>query len=127
MRIVVATCASGDIISTVNGAGELASIFSQCQSPGKFTFEVIRGPYEIHPRLQPDPSDEMEAVRPSLQFEVETERERNSNEALQQSMQTHQELASQLVKDRRRLNECTGIQDLQELLAERLASSKRHL
>ena len=106
---------------------QLASIVSQCQSPGKFTFEVIRGPYEIHPRLQPDPSDEMEAVRPSLEFEDVTERERNSNEALQQSMQTHQELASQLVKDRRRLNECTGKQDLQELLAERLASSKRHL
>ena len=111
----------GDIISTVNGAGELAAIVSQCQSLGNFTFEVIHGPYEIHPTMQPDSGDEMEAVRPNLKVEVETEVERNNNEARQQSMQARQEQASQLVNDRRRLVECTGPQDLQKVLAERIA------
>lgn len=117
----------GDMISAVNGVGNIDSIIALCQRPGTFTFEVIRGPYEICPTAEPDFNDDFGAESHNSRMKLESEVEQNrDNEQLHQSLESLQEQTSQLLEDRRRLRECTGQQDLQKLLAERLAMGKRN-
>ena len=97
---------------------------AECQRPGTFVLDFIRGPHAICKTNAPDSHDGLgnPTVQMQLQFEIELE-ELTSRRRHNQDQQLEAE--AQKLEDRRRLDECAGQSDLQNLIAERLTRSKR--
>ena len=113
----------GDVLSAVNGFCGIDSIMTQCQGLGPVVLDVIRGPVKVRQLASAadvaQPSSEASELVRAADFDLE-------QLAAEQQRQLERQLReAQQLEDKKRLNECGGQQDLQKLLADRLAMSRR--
>ena len=112
----------GDKILTASSFSGVHSILVQLRAPGPLVLHVVRGPFEVCEASIPDDftqsglqAMEQSATAACSQAPSPTAEHRHD---MQQNLQERRQLQNQ-----RELDDCNGQNDLQNLLARRLATS----